>query len=112
MTRAQSRFGRRGFFMADVAMSLGLALMMFAALTAASVGFTKAYRATEDARRATRLAERAALAPATIGEGDDVTVTPLDGGPAVGWRWVRVRAVVNGRSAELVAAVPESEVTE
>jgi hypothetical protein len=96
--------------MADVLLGIGLTTMLMVALAAGLTWASRINQVADARQQAAELAERAALAPATLTADDDVTFEPLDSAPPrTGWRWVRITATVEGRTLAVIAALPEAE---
>ena len=102
---------RRGFLFIDAIVALGLLTSVAMLLVVARSGLTKATRQADDRRAAVRIAERylveAALAksPPATQPVADVRVNELSTAAPAGWKWVTVRATVNGRSSELTGLI-------
>jgi hypothetical protein len=108
------RRSRRAFLLTDAAVGFlligAIGLMLVVSITTAS----KAGRRLDDSARAAVAAEQALAMlrdgrspPQTIGDAS-VQVRPAEGGTTVvGRRWVEVTARRNGRTAALIALVPQ-----
>jgi type II secretory pathway pseudopilin PulG len=105
---------RRGFFLTDSIVGFIIIGVLGLILVIAITSSSRAQRRLDDSAAATIAAERAAAmlregkpAPQTIDEAS-IKIEPAPGGQAVvNHKWVRITATQNGRSAALVALVPE-----
>ena len=108
----------RGFFLADAITGLGIILVLSAVTLIALSHYRKGTDRLTDTRQANRLAEQTLLAlqlgqaAPTPGEEEKIDIAPLPGSTdrLPNCAWVRVRAVHNGRSAELVGIVPAEKI--
>ena len=100
---------RRGYFFVDAIVALGLLTAVALVLLVARSGSDRVSQHVGDARAAVRVAECTlidAAAATTRPAGEvDVKVIDLPTTAPAGWKWVRVRAVVNGRAGEVVGLV-------
>jgi type II secretory pathway pseudopilin PulG len=109
-----NQYRRRGFFLTDSIVGFIIIGVLGLILVIAITSSSKAQRRLDDSAAATIAAERAAAmlregkaAPQTM---DDVSIKiePAPAGQAIAnHRWVQITATRNGRSAALVALVPE-----
>lgn len=99
---------RRGFFLVDAIIALGLLTAVGVLLVVGRSAAQRATRAADDHRAAVRIAERYLAEQNGPGENlssKSVVVSPLHDTAPQGWQWVSVRATVNRQTAELVALV-------
>ncbi|MDB5325633.1 MAG: hypothetical protein JWM57_1202 [Phycisphaerales bacterium] len=107
---------RRGFMFIDAIVALGLLTSVAMLLVVARSGMTRVTRQADDHRAAVRAAERvlieAALPNASTSNASPATqpavetsIADLPTPAPAGWKWVSVRATVNGHAAELSGLV-------
>lgn len=101
---------RRGYFFVDAIVALGLITGVALVLLVARSGSARVSQQVGDQRAAVRIAERylihaAAPAAAQPAGEPEVAVSDLPTAAPADWKWVRVRAVVNGRAGEVVGLV-------
>ncbi|HEX8325026.1 MAG TPA: hypothetical protein VF595_14070 [Tepidisphaeraceae bacterium] len=106
---------RRGYLFLDAIVALGLLTAVAMLLVTARSASTRVMRQTDDHRAAVRVAERVLinLAPANPAapttrpttERASAEVVDLPTTAPAGWKWVGVRASVNGRTGEVVGLV-------
>jgi hypothetical protein len=113
MSRTRHRCRPSGLFIADAVAGLAVITVLALAIIVATRGYRIASDRLADTRGATWAAEQALAelqaGRSSSGAKDDVRIEPVNADAVPeGYAWVRVRALRNGRSAELIGLVPKS----